>query len=277
MKTLLLNTLIVFILFLATLSNIKYKRITGHLDIFLYSCVKQFNKSKINKIMEKKTDNIKLPVFKVINDSEIPKIIHQTHKDINLIPKYYIENLKKLNKGWKYNFHDNKKSREFLSKFYGESFVKKFDSLNQGPHKADLWRLCVLYKTGGCYIDADIEMKISFDEIIKNSSDNLIIPCSKMINCKERLFNALIICKPMDERIRECIKKIMLVENRDLESFYHLNLEIMGEILKNKIEYSIYEEYLPKNNINILLSPKDCYIVSEDKKILAKSKRNDFI
>lgn len=185
--------------------------------------------------------------------------------------------MKKINKGWKYNFHSNQEASEFLRKNYGKQFSDKFDSFKTGPHKADLWRLCVLYKYDGCYIDADIEMQISFDKLINLCKEDIIIPCSKMINSRERIFNALIICKPMDSKIGECIKKLMMVDVKTLSNFYHFNLELMHEILRDKLNYKIYEEYLPKSKINIYLDPKDCYIVTNNRNIIANSKRKDYI
>jgi len=271
--------LLFFLIFLFLLFSLVFtKRLNGGLDFIGYKIQKSYYVPEIKRLTNTEID-IELPKFE-IKDSDkkkIPKIIHQTHKTRELIPNYYIDNLKKMNKEWDYKFQDNEEARKFLLDNYGQKFVDKFDSFKSGPHKSDLWRLCVLYKYGGCYIDADLEMEISFDDLIKICQEDLIIPCSRMINSKERLFNALIICKPLNPKIGECIKKIMSVDNKTLTDFYHFNLELMQEILKDDLNYKIYEEYLPKFKINISIDPKDCYIVTGNKKVIAKSKRSDYI
>lgn len=263
------------IIFLIIISIIFTNRVNGITDHMSYGVTRYLYSNKIKNIVNNK-DVVELPVFEKPLDTGFPKIIHQTHKTREMIPEYYVNNLKELNKDWEYNFHDNSEARLFLQEFYGNKFVEKFDSLEKGPHKSDLWRLCVLYKYGGCYIDADIEMQISFDKLIKVCNENLIIPCSEMINSSKRLFNALIIAKPMDESIGKCIQKLMLVDNKTLVKFYHFNLEIMHETLKNEINYKIYERYLPDKMINFSLSPKDCYLTLFNSKKIAKSKRDDY-
>ena len=66
--------------------------------------------SPIKKILEREID-IQLPV--ISKKEKIPKIIFQTHKDKKYIQEDYIENLKKINEGWKYQFYIHKLVRIF--------------------------------------------------------------------------------------------------------------------------------------------------------------------
>ena len=73
----------------------------------------RFKRKKISfkRIMKRDTGKIKLP--SVEESEEIPKIIFQTHKKKELIPDYYIKNLKNLNKDWDYRFFDNQDAKKF--------------------------------------------------------------------------------------------------------------------------------------------------------------------
>tara|TARA_R110000822_G_scaffold19989_2_gene64641 strand:- start:4334 stop:5008 length:675 start_codon:yes stop_codon:yes gene_type:complete len=223
--------------------------------------------------MEKDTKNIKLPPVEKTN--EISKIIFQTHENINLLPRYYIENLKELNTNWEYVFHDKEMRRKFLLENYGKKYVDKLDSFERGAHKADLWRLCVLYKYGGCYLDADVSMFVSFEKIIKNCSEELIIPSSIVGFNSRRLFNAMIICKPGNELIGECIKRIMLLDSKKLKNNYHYIIYLMEEITNKNIKHEILEIHKPDSYFYFGSKPENHFMYLKEKQI-AKSKREDF-
>ena len=265
----LISVIISFFLF----SIYTSKRITGCINSIRYNINKSWQKNNIQKILKQK-NIVSLPIIE--ESGEIPKIIFQTHKKKELIPEYYIKNLKNLNKDWGYRFFDNQDAKKFLREEFGKEFEDKFDYFKTGPHKADLWRLCVLYKYGGCYLDADIEMLVPFGDIIDKCNEKLIIPQSLNIDSSTRLFNALIICNKGNKMIGECIKRMMLVENEHIK-FYHFNLEMMDIILKETLNYKIFENYIPKKYINWGVNPKDCFITYEDKTKIAKSKRDDYI
>lgn len=231
------------------------------------------NRNSIKEVL-KQESGIRLP--HVEQTGQIPKIIFQTHKKIELIPDYYIENLKTLNKDWEYRFFDNQDAKTFLREEFGKEFDDKFDYFKSGPHKADLWRVCVLYKYGGCYLDADIELYKSFDYIINEIKEDFIVAETLIGFNKKRIFNALMICKPGDELIGECIKKIMLVENKYLEHDYHYIIYLMNNILEKKMKHNkLLEKYIPSSKINLKTTPSEYYVTIDNEKI-AKSKRDDY-
>ena len=265
----LISVIVSFFLF----SIYKTNRVKGYINKLNYNRNKNRNKNKIKKILER-SNIISLPEIK--GTKEIPKIIFQTHKKKELIPDYYIKNLKNLNKDWDYRFFDNQDAKKFLREEFGKEFEDKFDSFERGAHKADLWRLCVLYKYGGCYLDADISMFVPFNEIIKNCSEKLIIPNTVVGLRGKRLFNAMIICKPGDEIIGECIKRIMLLDTKNLKKNYHYIIYLMEEVVKEKIKHEILEIHKPNSYFYFSSKPENHYMYLKGKKI-AKSKRNDFL
>jgi len=261
------NLLLILLLFSFGISYYKRKRYFALFESFIHLYRKR--KNRYAHILKGNTSNIKLPEIKT--SKEIPKIIFQTHKDRNLIPEYYIKNLKRLNSDWEYKFYDNNEAKKFLREEFGKEFEEKFDYFNQGPHKADLWRLCILYKYGGCYIDADVDMLVPLQEIISKSNNNLIIPKTETgLIMRKRLFNALIICNRGNKYIGECIKKMMLVTNFNLWDYMY-NLYLMDFVLEGNYDDLITEKYKKEKDSKI-----SNYMYIEDLKI-AKSKREDYI
>ena len=123
----------------------------------------------------------------------------------------------------------------------------------RGAHKADLFRLCWLYKYGGIYIDIDIEIIKSLDEIVKNIDDFTIMQndlrnsyyddmTSRIFNCKHKtLINSFIIVNKGNKYIKECIENIMKITQEDLENNYPLILFVMQQTFKDNINYQVFE------------------------------------
>ena len=63
------------------------------------------------KIIERKV-NMGLPEIK--KNDIINRTIYQTYKNIELVPKEYIKNIKKMNPGWKYEFYDDNRKQEIF-------------------------------------------------------------------------------------------------------------------------------------------------------------------
>ena len=102
------------------------------------------------------------------------KNIYITHKNIEPL-KYSAHLWKILNPEWNIWLFDNNLCRQFLYKYYGKIGVGVFDYITSGPIKADFWRLCILYKFGGLYIDSDIEPIHPLHKLIK--PDDYFISC----------------------------------------------------------------------------------------------------
>ena len=109
---------------------------------------------------------------------KIPKIIWQTHKTKNL-PKSSsdaIKILRKKNPDFEYRFFDNDDCYNYMKKYFNKNVLKAYNKIYPGAGKADIWRLAVILREGGIYIDVDKILKKNakpFSEIIR-PSDELI-------------------------------------------------------------------------------------------------------
>lgn len=97
----------------------------------------------------------------------IPKVVYMTYHDLDGIPPYVIENIKKYCKGYKIEIHGDQSCEDFLYEYYGPDAMQLFRELKLGPHKADFWRYCILYVKGGYYFDIKTNFKKHIDEIFK--------------------------------------------------------------------------------------------------------------
>ena len=103
----------------------------------------------------------------IIYDNNIPKNIYICYKTKN-IPEYILSNIKNLNPSYKIFLYDDSDIINFLYKYYDQNYVDLFNFLQDGAIKADFWRVCVLYKLGGVYMDIDVELFESIDNFMEN-------------------------------------------------------------------------------------------------------------
>tara|TARA_B110000971_G_C20024472_1_gene508066 strand:+ start:899 stop:2422 length:1524 start_codon:yes stop_codon:yes gene_type:complete len=112
-------------------------------------------------------------VFKQFLDNSNLKTIHMCYSDISKIPQYVYEKWHKLNPEYKIKFYGNKECYDFLRKYFSIELAKHFNSIPDGPIKADLWRPCILYIMGGVYADIDVEPLVPLRDYITDDIDFL--------------------------------------------------------------------------------------------------------
>jgi mannosyltransferase OCH1-like enzyme len=105
-----------------------------------------------------------------------PKVIYFCNKTITKKDIESSNNWKKLNPEYEIKLYDDEMIRSFLLEEYGELHVNIFDYLQDGPIKADFWRICILYKNGGVYSDIDNLPLIPLSEFIE--TDINFVTCS---------------------------------------------------------------------------------------------------
>ena len=134
-------------------------------------------KNKSNESFQNKTDSQIIPkTYMCCKDKKkIPTKVKQNWFDLN--PNYAIE------------LYDDKECHDYLLKEFGKEYGDFYNEIPFGPSKADLWRLCILYKNGGVYSDIDIHPLKSIDNIIANDS---VTFCSVLSTFKNNIFQAFI-------------------------------------------------------------------------------------
>ena len=103
----------------------------------------------------------------------VPLIIYQTWATKDLPPKMSqcVNKLKADNPEFDHYLYDDADCREFIKAEFEPDVLEAYDQLVPGAYKADLWRYCVLYKTGGIYLDIKFRCEPGFS-LLELTDDN---------------------------------------------------------------------------------------------------------
>lgn len=178
----------------------------------------------------------------------IPKkiyITHETKEDLLKFKNQVISNIIN-NKGYEIEFYDDKKRMKFIKEFYPE-FYKYYIKINEGygAVKADIFRVLILHKYGGVYVDCKTQI-INIDEVFNNypdydfytvsyNHDKLLKPLHEIIGAKYTNYfmasksNGIIINK-IKNRILLNLKNYPNLQNdlNFLSKFLLNNIKIIG-------------------------------------------------
>lgn len=142
---------------------------------------------------------------KSINDDlqkEIPKIIYICHKNLkslNMTYKFW----KRLNPGYQIKLFNDAMCEKMLLDQFSELHKSIFKFIPDGPIKCDFWRICILYKYGGIYVDADIHPLVPLDKYLIRSCD--FVTC--MTNSNGNFNPHFIAVKKNDPILKQCIEE----------------------------------------------------------------------
>tara|TARA_Y100000389_G_C17465466_1_gene525100 strand:+ start:969 stop:2732 length:1764 start_codon:yes stop_codon:yes gene_type:complete len=126
------------------------------------------------EMINSKNYEYKLPVE---TNYKIPKVIRYTFTNKQSVPQEITDSLQKYASDYEIKFYSDNDCIYFLREYYGEMYVKLFNSLKIGAHKADLFRYCVLYAFGGIYIDVKLEIRENFKTIFDHCKNKLLYTC----------------------------------------------------------------------------------------------------
>lgn len=161
---------------------------------------------------------------------EIPKNIYICHKNINCLSMTY-NFWKKLNPGYEIKLFDDVMCEQFLLDQFSELHRSIFKFIPDGPIKSDFWRLCILYKYGGIYVDADIHPLVPLNKYLMHSCD--FVTCITKSNGN---FNPhFIAARKNDPILKECIEEyIKFYNNRSSYGYWEWSIVyIFNKILSN--------------------------------------------
>jgi hypothetical protein len=154
--------------------------------------------------------------FKKINN--VPNIVYRTIHDKN-ITMPMLENCHnswiKLNPDYTFLWFNCKEQDAFMKEHFYGNVYEAYSTLKPGAYKADLWRLCILYKYGGIYLDAYARPFVPFSEMFKNCSDCRFI---SILDCGESgsgIHNGFIVSEAEHPFLKQGIQDIIKnVKNR---------------------------------------------------------------
>jgi len=154
-------------------------------------------------------------LFEVNQTEKIPKLIHQTYSNITKIPRKIEENMNEFASDYKRKVYDDNECRSIIKKYFHHKVAQSFEIL-QGPHRADLFRYCILYLFGGVYADIKTELIKNLNTIINHDENMTFIVLNFQ---KNHIYNGIIATPPRNSIFLDLIS-FMIANNRT--HFYHL-------------------------------------------------------
>jgi hypothetical protein len=205
---------------------------------------------------------------------EIPKEIYLCYKDLNIL-KEYSKKWKDLNPEYNINLYDDKMCEIFLLEHYGENFYKLFHFIRDGPIKADFWRVCILYKFGGVYADADIEPILPIKDFLE---ENISFLTCLSIH-KNELNPQFIISVPKNEIFEKIINVYFFYyENKLTYSYWNWSItKIIDNIFFNR---QIFDTEKLNTYANLITNSKEIckdVIINDEGIFNIKGKKHQFL
>lgn len=225
----------------------------------------------------------------MVKDFKIPKVIYQTYYDKSKIPQKVYRNLEKYAKGYKMVLFDDKECFEFIKQHFSLKLAKRFNKIECGAHKADLFRYCVLYIKGGIYLDIKTQLIKPINEIFTHNYLYTVLSIND-----QTIFQAVIASPPRNEIFLKLINYI----SRHYPSYYlEYTVDFYNKIKqrvdkKNVVEglnemrdkYKEIPIFLFRENCSHNISACKgenkyglcCFIHDKQKKKIIKVRYNDF-
>uniref|UniRef100_A0A6C0HUM7 Alpha 1,4-glycosyltransferase domain-containing protein n=1 Tax=viral metagenome TaxID=1070528 RepID=A0A6C0HUM7_9ZZZZ len=240
--------------------------------LFLFS-IKNLNKEIFDNNFNKDYGDSIIPKYFfqiwINNENKIPNLIEENFK-----------NIKNENPDFECKLYNKEDCIEFLQNNYHEDIIKTYNKIIPGAYKADLMRYCILYKTGGIYLDAKM-MPINNFKLKDVTNKEYFI--RDFESSQKGVWNGFIVCKKNNPILLDAINSI--VENVKNKYYGESCLSPTGPLLlkkmftDNEINNFEYEYTTSNNEPDLLIVSKkpfnyDLAILKKDNKIYHEQSLN---
>jgi mannosyltransferase OCH1-like enzyme len=170
----------------------------------------------------------------------IPRIIWQTnYTDKATLPVYanYLFN-RWVSPTYEHRFVSTEGRAEFIKANYPQDVYERYMRIQIGAGQADFWRLLVLQKHGGVYLDIDAHTVTSLDDIIRPDDDEVFI-----LMKDGRLSNYFIASVPNNSNVQKVITQIMVnIDNNATNSIFEMTgPQVFDDVLDaQKVRTALY-------------------------------------
>jgi mannosyltransferase OCH1-like enzyme len=199
--------------------------------------LKQLQKQKLIDSIKFKLYSLPYTLSKNYYNPVVPLKIYQTWYTKDLPPKMS-ENVELLKRQCPYFEHilfDDNDCREFIKYNFEMDVLNAYDSLIPGAYKADLWRLCILYKQGGVYMDIKLSLVNNGFKLIElTENEHLVLDREGCTVYKFPIYNAFMVSKPNNPFLLLGIRKIVQnVKNKyyGKNALYPTGPGMLGELI----------------------------------------------
>jgi len=147
------------------------------------------------------------PLLRASNPSRIPRIIWQTNFTNRVTLPVYLNYLfnRLMAPRFEYRFMITEARREFIAEHYPD-ILPHYERLQIGAAQADLWRLLILHKFGGVYLDIDAHQIWPLSMVLGKENEELYVTTRR-----GELSNYFIASRPDNPKLKTLIDQV--VEN----------------------------------------------------------------
>lgn len=141
---------------------------------------------------------------------------------------------------YEYRFMTTEDRSDFIKSNFPAEIFESYSKIQIGAAQADLWRLLVLYKHGGVYMDIDAHLVWLLSSIIKAEQTELYI-----VMKKREISNFFIASKKDNINIKEMIKIILKnIEENKIKNIYILTGPgVLNQVLNITKVNTVYYRY----------------------------------
>mgnify|MGYP006103053649 CR=1 FL=1 len=170
--------------------------------------------------------------------------VMQTYHSLWKIPQKVNDNWMTYASTLNRRVFDDTECKQFLFMHFGEESVRKFNYLNLGAHKADLFRYAWLYINGGIYMDIKTVLLKDIDEVFTQDDLFYVIVTdpSYRRGHVNRIFNGVMKTPPKNPIILKMFQSVLSMDNTD---DYISNCEkgyiILQSYIKGPLNYGFNE------------------------------------
>jgi mannosyltransferase OCH1-like enzyme len=177
------------------------------------------------------------------NSQRIPRIIWQTnYTDKVTLPVYanYLFN-RWISPTYEHRFVSTEGRAEFIKANYPQDVYERYMRIQIGAGQADFWRVLVLQKHGGVYLDIDAHTVTSLDNIIRPEDDEVFILVKAL-----RLSNYFIASVPDNPNVNKVISRIMVnIDNDKANSIFEMTgPKVFRDVLDAKKVRTVFYRYI---------------------------------
>lgn len=184
-------------------------------------------------------------IIRTKNKGIIPKILWQTNFTNKVtLPVYLNYSFNRLlSPTYEYKFMGDIEIKDFVKCNFSQQIYKSFNKLNIGAAQADFWRLLVLYKLGGIYLDIDAHLVWPLELIVQSKSKELF-----MVSKKNHFTNHFFAASKQNPIFKKAID--LIVKNIESEKKCDTIYDLTGPTILNQV--------IEDKKVNFRLSKYTC-------------------
>lgn len=159
------------------------------------------------------------PLLNRTTPSHIPRIIWQTNFTNRVTLPVYLNYLfnRLMAPSFEYQFMITEARRDFIAEHYPE-ILPHYERLQIGAAQADLWRLLVLHKFGGVYLDIDAHQIWPLERVLGPKREELYVTTRR-----GELSNYFIASKPGNPNLQRLIERVVVnIKENTLRNVFHI-------------------------------------------------------